>query len=98
MFYTIYDVLLFKFKKQGISEKSVEDILRKNGIKSKQIEILKNNCIQLIPEDTLNTVLELSGLSNLEMNLMLGNVPLEYEESYSENIPAIAQLLLGKKF
>ena len=74
-----------------------ETILKKNGIKAKQLELLKSNCTALLPEDILDNVLELAGLSKLEMNLMLGNVPLEYEDSYWDNISAIAQLLTAKE-
>ena len=97
MFYTIYDAFLFKMKKKGIEEDEIETLLRKNGIKAKQLKLLKNNCIALLPEDLLDKVLELAGLSKLEMNLMLGDVPLEYEDSYLDNISAIAQLLTVKE-
>lgn len=97
MFYTIYDAFLFKMKKKGIEEDEIETLLRKNGIKAKQLKLLKNNCIALLPEDLLDKVLELVGLSKLEMNLMLGDVPLEYEDSYLDNISAIAQLLTVKE-
>lgn len=48
--------------------------------------MLKSNCLALLPENMLDKVLELAELSNLEMNLMLGNVPPEYENSYLDNI------------
>ncbi len=86
MFYTIYDVLLFKMKKRGIEEKEINIVLRKNGINTEQKDLLKSNCLALLPENMLDKVLELAELSNLEMNLMLGNVPPEYENSYLDNI------------
>lgn len=96
MFYTIYDVLVFEIKKKGIEEKDIEKFFKKNGIKAKQLDLLKRNCTALIPENLLDKVLEIAGLSKLEINLMLGNVPMEYEESYWDNISAIAQLLTAK--
>lgn len=97
MFYTIYDVLLFEIKRSGIEEKEIEKLLKEHGIMAKQLELLRSNCIELIPENILDKVLKISGLSKLEMNLMLGNVPKEYEESYWENISAIAQLLTARE-
>ena len=64
---------------------------------AKQLELLKSNCIELIPENLLDKVLKISGLSKLEMNLMLGNVPKEYEESYLDNISVIPQLLTARE-
>ena len=93
MFYTIYDVLLFQMKKKGIEEKELVTILKKNGFKAKQLELLKSNCTTLLPNKLLDKALEIAGLTNLEMNLMLGNVPLEYEDSYLENISRIAKFL-----
>lgn len=97
MFYTIYDVLLFKLKKQGVEEKELENILRKNGFKTKQLNMLKSNCLTLLSEAMLDKILKIGDLSKLEIDLMLGNIPQEYEESYMDNVSAIAQMLSNNK-
>lgn len=96
MFYTIYDAYVFRMRQRGIDEKEAEAILKNNGIKSAQLKLLKDNCIEEIPEEIFNKVLKIAELSKLEMKLMLGIIPSEVESSYLDNITAIAQLLTEK--
>lgn len=96
MFYTIYDVLNFQLKKQGMDEKRISSELRKLGVRAEQIKILKqSSSFTSVTQDTLNVILQLSGLTKLEMNLMLGQIPQEYESIYYGNISILAQLLSG---
>ena len=44
MFYTIYDAIVFKADKDGIKEDEVKKRLRKRGLTSEQLGLLKNNC------------------------------------------------------
>ena len=93
MFYTIYDVIVFKAEQNGIKEDEVRKNLRKRGFTSEQLGLLRNNCTELLTEDILAIIFDEFGLKRLEMDLMLGNIPKEYEESYLNNITMIADLL-----
>lgn len=53
MFYTIYDAIVFKAKKNGITEDEVKKRLRKKGLTSEQLGLLKNNCTTLLTEELL---------------------------------------------
>lgn len=93
MFYTMYDAIIFKAEKNGIKEEEVKRILKKRGLTSEQFTFLKNNCTSLITEDILTIISDEFGLTKLEIDLMLGKIPTEYEKSYLDNISTIASLL-----
>ena len=93
MFYTIYDAIVFKAKKNGITEDEVKKRLRKKGLTSEQLGLLKNNCTTLLTEELLDIIFDEFELKKLEIDLMLGGIPKEYEKSYLNNISAIADLL-----
>lgn len=93
MFYTIYDAIVFKAEKNGIKEEEVRKKLRKRGFTSERLGLLKNNCTTLLTEEILTIIFDEFGLRKLEIDLMLGKVPKEYEESYLSNVSAIADLL-----
>ena len=97
MFYTIYDVITFKMNEKGIEEKETNEILKKMGITAKQVGFLKSDCITLLPNAVIDNILAKLELSKLEVYLMLGQIPKEYEDSYLENIHSIAQKLTKKK-
>ena len=98
MFYTIYDAIVFKADKDGIKEDEVKKRLRKRGLTSEQLGLLKNNCTTLLTEDILDIIFDEFELKRLEIDLMLGSIPKEYEESYLNHISAITDLLkeIGK--
>ena len=93
MFYTIYDAIVFKADKDGIKEDEVKKRLRKRGLTSEQLGLLKNNCTTLLTEDILDIIFDEFELKRLEIDLMLGSIPKEYEKSYLNHISAIADLL-----
>ena len=93
MFYTIYDVIIFKAETNGIREEEVRKRLMKRGVTSEQLRALKNNCTTLLTEDMLGIIFEEFDLKKLEIDLMLGNIPKEYEKSYMSSISEIATLL-----
>ena len=97
MFYTIYDAVVFKAKESGIEECEVKKILQKKGINSEQMRYLKNSCTTLLPEDILNIIYDQFGLTCLEIDLMLGNIPKEYEKSYLNSLSVIAGMLEKEK-
>ena len=97
MFYTIYDAIVFKADKDGIKEDEVKKRLRKRGLTSEQLGLLKNNCTTLLTEDILDIIFDEFELKRLEIDLMLGSIPKEYEESYLNHISAIADLLKEKE-
>ena len=88
MFYTIYDAIVFKAEKNGIKEEEVRKKLRKRGFTSERLGLLKNNCTTLLTEEILTIIFDEFGLRKLEIDLMLGKVPKEYEESYLSNVSA----------
>ena len=98
MFYTIYDAIVFKAEKNGIKEEEVRKKLRKRGFTSERLGLLKNNCTTLLTEEILTIIFDEFGLRKLEIDLMLGKVPKEYEESYLSNVSAIADLLKKEEF
>lgn len=97
MFYTIYDVIIFKARQNGIEEEKVKKILKKNGFTSKEIKLLKDSCTTLLTEDRMSIILNEFDLTELEINLMLGIIPEEYEKSYLNNISSIARILKKEK-
>ena len=75
MFYTIYDAIVFKTEKNGIKEDEVKKRLRKRGLTSEQLGLLKNNCTTLLTEDILDIIFDEFKLKRLEIDLMLGSIP-----------------------
>ena len=97
MFYTIYDAIIFEAAKNGMKEEDVKKVLKKKGLTSKDVGLLKNNCTTLLPEELLSIIFIEFGLTKLKIDLMLGNIPKEYEKSYLNNISEIANLLEKEK-
>ena len=75
----------------------MKKILQKKGINSEQMRYLKNSCTTLLPEDILNIIYDQFGLTCLEIDLMLGNIPKEYEKSYLNSLSVIAGMLEKEK-
>lgn len=97
MFYTIYDAIIFQMEKKGIKEDEVKRILRENGVKAEELLMLKNDCTALLSEEKLNKLYKKFGISKLEIELLMGNISREYEESYYEKVSVIASLLEKEK-
>lgn len=97
MFYTIYDAIIFEAAKNGMKEEDVKKVLKKKGLTSKDVGLLKNNCTTLLSEELLSIIFIEFGLTKLKIDLMLGNIPKEYEKSYLNNISEIANLLEKEK-
>lgn len=92
-FATVYDLILYKAKKENLSSKDVIKHFHKYGINTTCLSQLKGT--SFFPEDSnfklaITSFLE---LSELEIYLMLGFVPSDYQDSYIENIHKIAALL-----
>ena len=56
MFYTIYDAIIFEAAKNGMKEEDVKKVLKKKGLTSKDVGLLKNNCTTLLPEELLSII------------------------------------------
>ena len=74
MFYTIYDAIVFKAKKNEITEDEEKKRLRKRGLTSEQLGLLKNNCTTLLTEELLDIIFGEDELKELEVDLMLGGI------------------------
>ena len=59
--------------------------------------MLKNDCTALLSEEKLNKLYKKFGISKLEIELLMGNISREYEESYYEKVSVIASLLEKEK-
>lgn len=85
------------YREKGLDDKALLKTLRKHGIGSDDIRLIKNNCQSMLTEEVMNSICEISGLSTLELNLMLNHVPSEYEASYYKNIHRISEMLIASK-
>ena len=74
MFYTIYDAIIFEAAKNGMKEEDVKKVLKKKGLTSKDVGLLKNNCTTLLPEELLSIIFIEFGLTKLKIDLMLGRI------------------------
>ena len=97
MFFNIYDILQMSYREKGLGDKALLKTLRKHGVGSDDIKLIKNNCQSMLTEEVMNVIYEISGLSPLELNLMLNNVPSEYEDSYYKNIHKISEMLIASE-
>lgn len=97
MFYNIYDILQTYYKKRGLNDRDLVKKFRQYGLSSEDIQLIKNNCQSMLSKDVMGVICEISGLSPLELDLMLGYVPEEYEVSYYNNIHKISKLLTASR-
>lgn len=97
MFFNIYDILQTYYKKRGLNDRDLVKKFRQYGLSSEDIQLIKNNCQSMLSKDVMGVICEISGLSPLELDLMLGYVPEEYEVSYYNNIHKISELLTASK-
>lgn len=93
MFRTIYDIIILKLKSKGFTEKDIKKVFKSNGIYASQVEMLKSTSYGLVPQEIMEKVSRITGLTKLELSLLLGEVPRGYEKSYFNNIANIAGLL-----
>lgn len=97
MFFNLYDILQTYYKKRGLNDRDLVKKFKQYGLSSEDIQLIKNNCKSLLSKDVMGVICEISGLSPLELDLMLGYVPEEYEVSYYNNIHKISELLTASK-
>lgn len=79
MFYSVYDILADSSKGQKIQ---IDKVLKTNGFTKNEIDLLKNN--SNIPNDIQlrDKVLRFLGISELELKIMMGIIPKEFEQDY----------------
>lgn len=90
-FFTVFDLLAYYTKKQGMTMDQMYAHFRMLKIKKAQIEELQNSAY--MPDEIKDSLLDFLGMSELEVSLALGRVPQKYQGSFLENISKIADLL-----
>lgn len=93
MYYSLFDILKYKYSEKGLSEKALLKDLKSEGVTTDQIDMVKNNCWGALNETTMEVISNISGLGVLELRLLLRDIPEEYESSYYKHIHEIAGLL-----
>jgi site-specific DNA-methyltransferase (adenine-specific) len=93
MYYSIYDILIKKTIENKKEEQDLFLYFRKSGIKKEQLLFLKDNCSTDCLGNMKEIILGYLEMSELELNLALGIVPLKYRKSYVEHISEIALIL-----
>ena len=97
-FYNIFDLLRYTAHQKNLQINEMMIYFKERGIS--KAELLKTKHPAYYPSDktVAQTFLTFLGISELELNLILGKLPKEYEETYFDNITQIAALLKdGKK-
>ena len=90
-FFTLFDLLVYHARQKNISINEMYAYFRQYKIKKAQIEELQNSAY--IPDQFKDAIFSFLEMSELEVNLFLGRIPREYQDSYFENISRIAALL-----
>lgn len=93
MYYSVFDMLIEETKK---SKRTCDDLylyFRQRGIKKSELTALEKKGSFDCRENLKAAILEYLGMTELEVWLSMGVVPLEYNASYVEHIPQIASLL-----
>jgi len=91
-YFSVYDILMDKISDKNINLDDMYSYFKTAKISKKKIEDLKQ--MAYIPDVcTKRAVLNFLGMTELELNLLLGNIPAEYRRSYFSNISKISSLL-----
>lgn len=92
-FFTVYDILEYYRAEKNEAEEDMYSFFRKYGIRKTQLSFLRTNCsIRSFP-NLLAAVSGYTGLSELEINLLLGIIPNNYTEQYFSAIHEISSAL-----
>lgn len=93
MFYSIYDLLIYKTKEMGKTQDEMFGYFRNCGIKKQEIMVLKDNCSMASIGSLRQPILDYLQMTGLELNMALGIIPREYQKSYFNQILEISKLL-----
>jgi len=96
-FFSVYDVIFYKAKQRGHSEKEVYDFFRKYKIRKKDIEEYKQSGAIPDNDKLLSVILSYIEMTIVELELTLGRVPRGYEDVYLDNVKDIANILSNSK-
>lgn len=92
-FFSIFDLLLSKAENQGMDLNELYLFFRGRKIKKADIEGLKQTSYIPSDENFKEAIYDFLNMSELEIELAMGRIPLAYRASYFENIKNIAALL-----
>lgn len=93
MYYSIYDLLMIKTIEENKTEQDLFSFFRNRGIKKKELLFLQKNCAIDCTDKMKDIILDYLKMSEIELNLALGIVPLKYRKSYFAHISDIAKML-----
>lgn len=96
-YFSLYDLLISEASKNGLSESEVISHLRKHKITKAELFSLRN--LTYLPDSTelKQSIQALTGMSELEISLSLGHIPVAYRDSFFSNVRNIANLLKKKE-
>ena len=93
MYYSIFDLLIKATKESKRTSDDLYFFFRKKGIKKAELIELKSKGSFDCRKELKDAILEYLGMTELEVWLSLGMIPLEYRKSYIEHIPDIVNIL-----
>jgi len=92
-FYTVYDLLVHSAKQKAMPIDDMVGFFKAKGIS--KTKLLKTQQTAYFPSNAqfIQGLLDFLDIGELELNLLLGKLPTEFEEAYYNNISQIAALL-----
>ena len=93
MYFSLYDLLLWKANSRGDGNDGLFTYFRKAGIKKAQVVAMQQLSYLPTNEKDRAAVLSYLDMSELEVYLAMGHIPTEYRQSFFVNIKQISQLL-----
>lgn len=89
-FFSVFDVIKYKAQQKRHSEQDMYLFFRNNKINKKEIQALEHSNIIPYKEELLNSILNYLDMNIVELELMLGRIPTNFEDEYNSKIKEIA--------
>lgn len=93
MYFSLFDLLLWKAQSLGESQEDMFAYFRKNNIKKSSVIAMQQ--LSFLPVDARehDAVLSYLQMSELEVSLAMGHIPTEFRRSFFDNVKQISALL-----
>lgn len=93
MFCCLYDLIDYYRAEKGDSESDMYAFFRKKRVKKADLMFFKDNCAFDVAECFIPAIEEYTGLTKLEISLLLGILPERYRTVYGDHVKEISSIL-----
>jgi len=93
MYFSLFDLLLWKAQTRGAGQKEIFAFFRDAGIKKARVVAMQQLSYLPVDLEERAAVLSFLDMSELEVSLAMGHIPTEFRKSFFENVKQIGALL-----